>query len=238
MKQRQFIIHLLIAIGLFLLFAALRWYHLDKRIIFDWDQEQFSNQIKDIVVSHKLTLLGPRVVSDKGFFLAPYFTYILVPFYLLTRLHPMAMLYFILCMNALFFFASFFILRKLFSAHAALAFLFMWTINPLLVMYDTIPWWPVTIPTGIIATWYALRQIYDKNRYRDWVLLALILGLFMNMHFQFIFLILFSGIFTLFLIFQKKASLGKCIVACSVFASLCLHLFFFDLSHGLLHTHL
>ena len=87
----------------FLLFAFLRFYNLERRIEFSWDQEQFSTQIREIVRDNKFTLLGPRVTDDKGFFLAPYFTYLLLPFYLTTNLHPSALVPFLYVVNTIFF---------------------------------------------------------------------------------------------------------------------------------------
>ena len=81
-----------ILISLFFVFMFLRFYNIEERIIFDWDQEQFSYQIKNIVENKDFTLLGPRANNDRGFFLGPYFTYLLVPFYMFRNLHPIALI--------------------------------------------------------------------------------------------------------------------------------------------------
>lgn len=241
MKKRQLIIQVFLIGLVFALFAFFRFYNLDKRIIFDWDQEQFSNQIKNIIVNHKLTLLGPRVVSDTGFFLAPYFTYFLIPFYLLTSLHPWALIYFLIFFNILFFFLSFFILKKMFNFYSAVIFLLLWSFNFLFVQYDIIPWWPVTIPLGVILTWFALYRIYKFNLIKDWFILGIILGLFMNMHFQFVFLIFFSGLFLVFLFFLEKKvkfSIKKLLVLKFTFLAFFTPLLLFDLRHNFLNINL
>jgi len=237
MKKRQFIIQVLLIGLVFALFAFFRFYNLDKRVGFDWDQEQFSTQIREIIVNHKLTLLGPRVVSDTGFFLGPYFTYFLIPFYLLTNLHPSALIYFLIFFNILFFTASFFIIKKLFRFQSAIFFLLLWSVNPLLIKYDAVPWWPLTIPLGVILTWFTLYKIYKSNTIKDWFILGAILGLFMNMHFQFIFIILFSGFFLLNLVFiekKNKFDLKKILSFLLTFLVFFTPLLLFDLRHNFL----
>lgn len=151
MKSRQFIIRVFLIGLVFFLFTFFRFYNLDKRIGFSWDQEQFSYQIKRILVDHKLTLLGPRVNNDRGFFLAPYFIYLLVPFYFLTNLHPKALIYFVAFFNILFFWGGFSIIKKIFDHKIAFFFFMFWAINPLFINYDTIAWNPIVIPLGIIV---------------------------------------------------------------------------------------
>lgn len=203
MKKRQFIIQVLVVGLIFGLFLFLRFYNFDKVIGFEWDQEQFSTQIKNIVVNHKLTLLGPRVVSDTGFFLAPYFSYILIPFYLLTKLHPWALIYFLVFFNLLFFFTGFFLIKKIFSFYHAVGFFLLWSASSYMSLYDVGAWWPVTIPLGVILTWFCLYKIYKKS-IKAWPILGLILGFFANMHFQFVFIIFFAGLFLFYLFLTEK----------------------------------
>lgn len=57
---------------------------LRKNYIFDWDQAADYEAVEKIA-GGKLTLIGPRVTSDKGFFLGPWHYYFLVPFFKLTN---------------------------------------------------------------------------------------------------------------------------------------------------------
>ena len=132
-------------IAVFIIFAFLRFYNLDQRINFDWDQEQYSYQVEKIIKGD-ITLIGPRINNDTGFFLGPYFTYILVPFYLLRNLHPTALIDFVETYNIIFFIASYLVISKLFSKKHALMFLLLWSVNSLLVVYDTLPLNPLLIP--------------------------------------------------------------------------------------------
>lgn len=240
-KRRYFITTAAISIGLFLSFCFLRFHNLINRVGFAWDQEQFSYQIYDMIMNHKLTLLGPRVVSDSGFFLAPYFSYFLVPFYLATRLHPIALYYFLIGINLLFFFTAFFVIKKLFGHWIAIFFLAFWTVNSLFMRLDTTAWWPVTLPLGIMITWWLLKKIYRGGNLRSWIALGLTLGLFMNMHFQFIFIILFAVLFIVIYYFtekKQKKTWQNPFLAIIAFILVFTPLVFFDLRHDFLNIKL
>lgn len=226
-------------IAVFIIFAFLRFYNLDQRIIFDWDQEQYSYQVKNIVENRDFVLIGPRANNDRGFFLGPYFIYILIPFYLLKNLHPSALIDFIFTYNLLFFISSFLVISKLFSKKHALIFLLLWSINSLVAQYDVIPWNPLLIPLGVLLVWLILEKVYRKDDYKNFVLLGLILGFFSNLHFQFIFLILFSGVFLL--LSYKKINLFKLknlFAFASSFLIIFLPLLVFDIRHNFLNTRL
>lgn len=237
--KRQAIIFALLVLTTFAIFAFLRFFNLDKRLIFDWDQEQFTTQIRDIITNHKFTLLGPRVVGPEGFFLAPYFTYLLVPLFILTHTHPWALLYFIIFFNVIFFAGSIFILSRLFGKWQAIIFLLFWSVSHLLVGYDTIPWWPLLIPFGVLLTLYLLYLVYTRKSLLYWVLLGINLGFFMNMHFQFIFMIVLTAVF-IFLSRKTKhfINLKKAVLFIGIFLAMFSPLLFFDMRHHFLNTKL
>lgn len=72
-----------------ILTVFLRFYNLEKRFYFEWDQERDAYVVYDLLVHHKPTLIGPSQASEQyGFFLGPWYYYILTPFYVLTGLDP------------------------------------------------------------------------------------------------------------------------------------------------------
>ncbi len=236
MKSRLVTVLLL---SIFLIFAFLRFYQIDMRLGFAWDQEQFSTQVRDIVRDHKLTLLGPRVTDENGFFLAPYFTYLLVPFYMSTNLHPRALIPFLITINTVFFFASYFVIAKLWSSKHALFFLAFWALNPVLIKFDTIAWWPLLIPLGVVCTWYIVELNINKPTRFVSLALGALIGFFTNMHFQFIFLGLF--VTTTLIFFYQKKLLFLSGMLCNIFIgfmSMFLPLLLFDLRHDFLNFHL
>ena len=226
--------------GIFIAYCFLRFWNIHNRIIFDWDQEQFSQQIYDILVNKKFSLLGPRVTDDYGFFLAPYFTYLLVPLYIAMRLDPAALILLIIVQALLFFGVAWFVVTKLFGKWSALLFLLFWTASNFFVKYDVIPWWPLTLPIGVMLVLYTLSKIIQNNSIRWWVLLGVLFGFFINMHFQFAFIIAFSFFFLVIWAFTTKQKfvplLLRIVVLLTSMAALFLPLLLFDVRHNFLNT--
>lgn len=222
------------------LFTYLRFYDIGHRAVFGWDQEQFSNQIARLVEDHKPSLLGQRVNNDNGFFLAPYFTYILTPFYLITGLNPEGMFIFQAFVNSAFFFLALAITSNLFSYRHALFFLFLWTISAMLVNLEIITWSPILIPPGVLLLWLLESKIYkNPQNTKLWALTGITAGLFMNMHFQFIFVLGQLGLFVLLLKTRdKKVTMGKFAILVGSFVIMFTPLFIFDLRNHFLNSQL
>jgi 4-amino-4-deoxy-L-arabinose transferase-like glycosyltransferase len=207
------------------LFAFLRFYKLPQRTIFNWDQERDAFEVQKIL-SGDPSLIGPRVLGPKGFFLGPYFYYLLAPFYFLTGGHPQAIVYFLIVLNLVFFLVAYLIVKKIWGEKTALIFLFLWSICPATI--ETTAWNPALIPLMIILIWYALLK-------KSYFWLGLSLSLAINFHFQAVFLAPFV---LLFLFWQKELSgknLGK--VALGFFLPFT-PLLLFDLKHNFLNLKL
>src|SRR3989344_2849338 len=67
-----------------------RFYQMGDRNPFGYDQADFAWQAKEIVVDHKLPLLGPQAKLNSGIFMGPTYYYLSAVFYFLTNLDPMA----------------------------------------------------------------------------------------------------------------------------------------------------
>ena len=169
----------------FLVFAFFRFYRLDERIGFGWDQERDAQTVKEIL-SGNLTLIGPRVIGPSGFYLPPYFFYLLAPFYALTNLHPTATINFLVFVNSVFFILSYAILKKIVDFKVALIALLIWAVNPFAVSMDTIAWNPVVIPLLSFVLFYFLWKYYQTKKMLFVFLSSLIFGLGISFHFQFI----------------------------------------------------
>ncbi len=225
---------------IFTIFAYFRFYNLDKRVIFDWDQQSFSNDIRNLIEDKDITLIGPRVTDDKGFFLGPYFTYLVAPFYIASNLHPFGLLPFIVLVNITFFIVSFFVLKKIWNLYVALLFLFFWALNPLMIGYDIIPWWPILMPLGVITTWYILWRIYNNPSLLNFILLGLVSGLMSHMHFQYMFINIFVVIFLILYFVQSKSKIVLRNIAAYMGVTLLslAPILLFDLRHDFLNTNL
>lgn len=228
-----------ILLGIFLFFILIRFYNLDHRMVFGWDQEQLSIKIREIIFNHNFTLLGQRVNNDVGFFLAPYLTYLLVPFYVIFNLSPYSLYFFVLLVNILFFVVSYFVITKVFSQKLALWFLLFWTINFIAQTYDNVPWEPLLIPLGVVSVFYCLHSIYKKNTlWKPWLLLGVTSGFFFHMHFQFILILFGITVFVLQMIKKRMVKLQNILYALFGFMLTLTPLFIFDLRNKFLNSRL
>ncbi len=218
-------------------FVFFRFYNLEKRVIFDWDQENYSFQVKRILVEKRLTLIGPRVKDETGFFLAPYFFYLLTPFYFFTTLHPSALIIFLIFYNSLSFFLSFYFLKNLFGIWQAIFFLAFWSINYLLINFETTPWNPIVIPIATIIVWHLTKLSFEDKNNKWWFYLfsGFLIGFFNNFHFQFILLLIFFLFFEVILsINKKKLSIKKFILILLGYFLTFLPIIIFDFRHNFL----
>jgi len=203
------------------LFTFLRFYQLPQRTIFNWDQERDAFEAQKIL-SGDPSLIGPRVLGPQGFFLGPYFYYLLAPFYFLTGGHPQAIVYFLIVLNLVFFLAASLIVKKIWGEKTALIFLFLWTINPATI--ETVAWNPALIPLMLVLIWFTLFQ-------KSYFWLGLSLSLAINFHFQAIFL----APFILLFLFWQKELLGKNLGKAALgFFLPFIPLLLFDLRHNFL----
>jgi len=186
-------------------------------------------------LSGKLTLIGPRALGPEGFFLGPYFTYLLAPFYLLTKLHPGAMVFFIIVYNLAFFALTFLVLREFFGYSTALIFLLIWSLHPALIGIDLIAWNPLLVPLVVIAIWGLFFLTFRKLPLYIWLAVGILVGLGINFHFQLLFLTPFALVF---LFSQRKDLIKRLAVFLGGIAFCFLPLLAFDLRHNFLNSKL
>lgn len=230
-KNKKDLVYFALILAIFSVFIFFRSYNLSGRIGFGWDQERDAVAATNILAG-KLTLLGPRVQGPNGFFLPPYFFYILAPFYALGGLSPFATVGFVVFWSILFFVVSYLIISKVFDRNTALFFLALWAVNPLSVSIDTIAWNPVVVPLLFILLIYLL-YLYFKNQKIVYVILAgLTFGLGISFHLQFLFIapIFIPLLFPLFK--SKRFKELVCLVAATALPFF--PIFIFDIRHNFL----
>lgn len=181
--KKKFDKHHFVLILILIIFLFFRFYNLEKRIAFGWDQERDANAAIQIL-SGDIKLIGPRVLSDTGFFLPPYFFYILAPFYKLAGSSPYSMIPFLLFYNVVFFVLAYKIVGVVFNKKTALWFLAFWSVLPVAGSVDILAWNPVGIPLFFLIVIYLLHLAKKKARRFSFFLLGISWGLAVSMHVQ------------------------------------------------------
>jgi len=239
-KDKKRLTYFVLTLPIFGIFIFFRAYNLNSRIIFGWDQERDALAAINILAG-KFTLLGPRIQGPMGFFLPPYFFYLLAPFYALSNHSPVAISSFIIFSATVFFVTSYFVISKIFNnatgggKYIALLFLALWAVNPLAISIDTISWNPVVVPTLLMIFVYfyflCLKQINKAILFFS----GLIFGLGMSFHTQFVFALLLFIPVLIDIFKSKKFNLFICFIIGAAIPFL--PILFFDIRHNFLNLH-
>lgn len=175
-KKESYIFLIIIALSIFF-----RFYQLGERFHFDWDQERDAQVVWQILKEGKLTLIGPRVVGPEAFFLGPLWFYLLVPFYFIFNMDPIAAAFFASSVGVITITALYFLTKSLFGVKEALMATFL-----LATLAERSSWNPILIPLLTIALLHSFFRIIDGKK--TLIPLAfLLIGLGLQIHFQAIF---------------------------------------------------
>lgn len=179
---------------IFLVHLFLRFYEMGTRNPFGWDQVDNAWAAKDMIVDKKWPLVGMAAKLNSGFNIGPAYYYLIVPFYWIFNLDPMASGIFAGVTSIFTFWTIYYFTQKLFSQKVALAAVFIHTVSYHVIHYNRIQW-PVNFITPIsLIIFYALyRVLIGKEKYL--LLLAGALGFSFHIHFTSIFyplILLFS----------------------------------------------
>lgn len=192
----------------FLLFIALvvtRFYDLGGKSVFGYDQVDNAWAAKNIIVDHVLPTIGMQAKGNTGFFIGPYYYYLLVPFYYLLNLNPIAS-GFVAGFTAIFtFFVTYFVTKNIFNEKVAIAALFITVFSSYILELDRVQW-PVNfmVPVSFLVFFSLYKVCCGSPRYL--LLLAAALGFSLHIHFTSIFYILIL-IFLIPFLPRKKATL-------------------------------
>jgi len=163
-----------------------RFYQMEARNPFGWDQVDNAWAAKNMIVDHQWPLRGMQAKLNAGFYIGPFYYYLIAPFYYLTNLDPIAS-GIIAGFTSLFTFAViYFLTKKLFSAPVALLAVFFYTFSSFIIDQDRIQW-PVNLIAPIsLIIFYSLYQVL-KGRLDYLFLLAAAIGFSFHLNFTSIF---------------------------------------------------
>ena len=179
-----------------LLAAFLRLYRIADYMTFLGDEGRDVLVVKRIIVDHKFTLLGPTA-SVGGFFLGPFYYYLMVPFLWLFRLNPVGPA----VMVALFGLATVFLLykvgREFFDSWVGLLAAGFYAISPLVIAYSRSSWNPNLMPFFSLLIIWLTRKLVLEKKPQFLGLVGFLLGLTIQLHYLAVFLMVVIGIYLL-----------------------------------------
>jgi len=203
--------------------------------LFGYDQGVFFQAVKEIIVNHKLTLIGTEV-GGGGFFQGPGWYYLLsIPFYL-WRGDPYGGMILMFIVGILTISLSVVFGRKIFDIKTALTIGFLVAISPAIIAQSRFIWPPFIISLLSVFVIFFLYKIL-QGAGKFFPFLAFTVGLIF--HFEtatgatlLLQLLIISPLF----IFSKRVSLRFYIFGLLSFLSTQISLFMFDLKHDFINT--
>lgn len=159
-----------------------RFFDIENRNQFTWDQVDNAWAAKTIIVDHRFPLVGPVIKQNTGFFIGPLYYYLITPFYSLFNLDPIASGVFAGITSVFTFFVIFFVTKKIFSFNVALIAVFIHTFSLFIIQQERVQWNVNFVESISLIILYSLYMVINK-KINYLILLAIALGLSFHVHF-------------------------------------------------------
>ncbi len=174
-RSHFFVLGLILLLGLFF-----RTYKIVDRFEFAHDGDLYSWMVKDIVVNQHFRLIG-QLTSAPGIFVGPYFYYLLVPFFILTKMDPIGALIPVTILGLLTILSYYFVLSKIYTKGVGLIAAFLYAV--LITTTSNDRWVVPTVTTSIWAIWYFYSVwMITKGKFFVLPLLGILVGLIWDIH--------------------------------------------------------
>lgn len=163
-----------------LIAVLFRSYNITNLHPFNHDADLYSYIVKDIVVDKHLRLIG-QLTSTEGVFIGPFFYYVLSPFFLITNMDPIGVVFFIALIAAFGVWSIYFIFKNLIGFRIGIIAAFLLAVLPIWVGLDR--WIVPTVTVNIWCLWYfySLANIL-AGRSKYLILSLFLLGLIWHVH--------------------------------------------------------
>lgn len=223
-----FILIIILLIGLFF-----RIYNLGELYPFAHDQDLYSWIVKDMLVDHKIRLIG-QVTSIEGIFIGPLFYYLLIPFFAIFKLDPIGATVPAVIIGLLTIYSIYFVFSRFFGKTVGLIGAFIYSVSFGTVMFDR--WVVPTQPTMLWSIWY-LFVVFSlaKGNFKVLPILGILAGLVWHIHIGLIPPLIVAPI--ALILSGRKIKLTQVIVPLLLFLGLMLPFFIFEARHDFLQVH-
>jgi len=165
----------------FILLIFLRFYQLDIRSHFGWDEVNNAWAAKNIIVDKEFPLLGFQAKMNSGIYIGPYYYYLVAIVYFLTDLDPIASGIMAGITSIFTFLTLFYVAKKLLSINAALIAVFLNTVSVFAINFDRVQGTVNFIPGVALIIFFSLYKIITG--YPKFILiLTLAFGFLLHIH--------------------------------------------------------
>lgn len=165
---------------IFLLGLFFRSYKLIEWFEFAHDGDLYSWIVKDIVVDDHIRLIG-QMTTAHGIFIGPFFYYLLIPFFFLTKMDPVGAVIPITLIGILTVASYYYVFSRLFNKQIGLvaSFLYAVLLSPVFFDRRVVP----STPTNLWLVWYFWTVINIlRGNYSVLPILGFLVGLVWHIH--------------------------------------------------------
>ncbi len=192
------------------------------------DQDLQGWIIKDIVVNKHFRLIGQET-STQGIFIGPLFYYLLLPFYLISRMDPIGGFYFSIVFGVFSILSFYLVFKNVFNERVGLILAFIYSVSFFSVSNDR-----SVVPTSPMLVWsawffYSLILISKGDQKKGFFLAGLLTALIWHINMGLA--ILFPLVFLSFYLSKRKLNLRFAFVGIITFLIFSLPLIFFEVRH-------
>lgn len=218
---------LIVLVGLFF-----RLYKFADFYTFEHDQDLYFWIVKDMVVDKHIRLIG-QLTSIEGIFIGPLFYYLLIPFFLLFKMNPLAAMWPVTMISVATTISIYYTFSKLFNRTVGLLGAILHTISVPIVLYER--WVVPTQPTLLWSVWF-LYAVFSLSSGNLSVLpiLGLLVGLIWHIHVALLPLLVLIPV--AFYYGNKKPTIKQLIFFALFLILVSLPFIIFELRHGFIHT--
>jgi len=184
--------------------AVLRFYQIRGHATFLGDEGRDALIVRDMIVNHKFTLLGPTI-SFGNLYLGPIYYYLmLIPLWL-SQLDPVGPAIMVGAFGVAAIFMIWLVAKKFFGTTAALTSSSLYAVSPLIINHTRSSWNPNPVPFFALLAVYGLYQSI-KYKSKIWFfVLGACLGIMLQLHYMT--LVFLISVVIIFLILRPKLKL-------------------------------
>ncbi len=206
-KKLQLTKESVIISAILLLAAFLRLYNINGFLVFLGDEGRDVLTAYNILHGH-LTLLGPTS-SVGGFFLGPFYYYLIAPFLLLFNYDPVGPAVMIAFFGILTVYFVYKITNEFFGKPAGLFASALYAVSPLVIQYSQSSWNPNLMPIATLILLYLLYKSVNNRKQKYFFIVGLLYGICMQLHYLEVFVGVVILLYTAFGIYKLNPSKSK-----------------------------
>ncbi len=177
---------MLLILVIFLFELFLRFYQMNLKNPFGYDQVDNAWAAKNLIVNNQFPFVGMVAKANSGIFIGPAYYYIVAFFYWIFDLHPAASLAISVATGIFTFWVIFYVSKKLFSMEFAIIALLLNSFNFKTILFDGIQWPVQLLPAISLIIFYLLYKVILGD-IKKLIPLAIFVGFAFNLHFTAIF---------------------------------------------------